>query len=341
MKSSGDNLLRLISTRAVLWLSIWAVAGGIVWYGMPHPAARAQDKEKPPAEAAKEPTPKAAPAEKTLTPTEAARLADAALAENEPNKTAPAPQAAPLEPDANVWETAFRNAGPPMWAIAAVSIIAVAFAIERLLGLRRRKVMPPELVAGLHKLVNHKAGFDPRQAYKLCKRYPSAAANVIRAMLLKVGRPLSEVEHALSDASQREASRLYANVRWQTLAFNVAPMLGLLGTVQGMIFAFYKTSHLHAGASRAESLAAGIYEALVCTFAGLAVAIPAGIMWHFFEGRIQKLFRELDDLAMGLMPQLERFEGKPRVTKEHLEQSEAKSRPAAADVAEKRPAASS
>jgi biopolymer transport protein ExbB len=150
---------------------------------------------------------------------------------------------------------------------------------------------------------------------------------------------LSEVEHAVAEACSREAQRLYANVRAQSLAFNVAPMLGLLGTVQGMIIAFYKTSHLHAGASRAESLAAGIYEALVCTFIGLLVAIPAGILAHFFEGRIQRLLREVEDALAGIVPQLERFEGRLRMTKEQLEQPESRTRPAPAeDAAEKKPA---
>ena len=116
----------------------------------------------------------------------------------------------------------------------------------------------------------------------------------------------------MADASEREASRLYANVRWQNLAFNVGPMLGLVGTVYGMIIAFFVTANLPLGVNKMESLATGIYAALVCTFAGLVVAIPAGILAHVFEGRILKLFREIEDVALALVPHLERFEGRPR-----------------------------
>jgi biopolymer transport protein ExbB len=208
-----------------------------------------------------------------------------------------------------------QHGGAHMWAvypILALSIVAVAMAIERAIGLRRGKIVPRELIAGLKAIAGQKGGFDPRQAAKLCRQYPSSAATVVKAMLQKVGRPLPELEHAVADASDREASRLYANVRWQTLAFNVAPMLGLAGTVHGVILAFYKTAHMAAGQNKMEELATGIYAALICTLAGLVVAIPAGVLAHVFEGRILRLFRQLDDVVLALVPQLERFEGQKR-----------------------------
>ena len=83
--------------------------------------------------------------------------------------------------------------------------------------------------------------------------------------------------------------------------------------------AFIKTAKVSIG-DRAEVLAEGIYVALVTTFSGLAVAIPAAILAHWFEGRIQKLFRELDETLLGVMPQLERFEGKLRMSPKQLDQ---------------------
>ena len=105
-------------------------------------------------------------------------------------------------------------------------------------------------------------------------------------------------------------------------------MMGLLGTVLGMIKAFFATASLPTGANKAEALAEGIYEALVTTAAGLCVAIPAAIAAHLFEGRIQKLFRELDETLLGLMPQLERFEGRLRVSKDQVETPAADGPPA-------------
>ena len=219
-----------------------------------------------------------------------------------------------------------------MLPILALLIVVVAFAIERTLGLRRSKVMPNELIEGLGQLASQPGGFDPRKAYRLCQQYPSAASNVIRSMLLKVGRPHSEVEHTVQEASSREANRMYKNVGWLTLAAAVAPLLGLLGTVWGMIVAFHDSTQVAANADMASELAKGIYTALVTTLAGLVVAIPAAILAHFFEGRIRDLFLEIDELLFSLMPQVERYEGRLRVSRQSLAGGE--EGPVAAKMAE-------
>jgi biopolymer transport protein ExbB len=175
-------------------------------------------------------------------------------------------------------------------------------------------VIPPALVAAINELANQPGGFDPQRAYQLCQQHPSTAANVLRAVLLKVGRPSSELEHTMKETSEREAARLYKNVRPITLAVSITPLLGLLGTVQGMIECFYRTANLAASANKTQELANGIYVALVTTFGGLVVAIPAAVIAHYLEGRIQAYFYEIDELLLSLMPRLEPFEGKIRVT---------------------------
>ena len=209
-----------------------------------------------------------------------------------------------------------------MLPIAAMSVILVMLVIERALAMRRKRVIPPGLVDSLADLGSVPGVMDPRRAYRLCQEYPSPAATVIRAMLLKVGRPHSEVEHAVADTSEREAERLYANVRWLNLIAAVAPLTGLLGTVWGMIRAFYDTTHLSLGQNKAEFLAQGIYVALVTTLGGLVVAIPAAIFAHYFEGQVIKLFHEIDELLFSLMPQVEKYEGRMRVTPQSLGSSE-------------------
>jgi len=256
-----------------------------------------------------------------------------------PDVSAPKTGVTPAADDMTVWQL-FRAGGPLMWPIVALSIVAVAFAVERLLGLRRRKILPSELVRGLARLSSQKGGFDPRQAYKLCQQHPSAAANVVKALLLKIGRPNAELEQAVTEANEREAARLYHNVRWLNLAFTVAPMLGLLGTVQGMILVFMDAVKT-AGPEKAEVMAKGIYMKLVCTFGGLSVAIPAVICSHLFEGRILRMMSEVEDAVLGLLPQLERFEGRVRVSRSQLDQSEAEPARAAPaeDVPGQQPAA--
>jgi len=229
------------------------------------------------------------------------------------NAAAPAPAAAEESETLNWLELLLKQGGIFMIPIAAISLLVAACGVERAIGLRRRKVLPPRLIEELGQLATQPGGLEPRAAYQACQRYPSAAASVVKAALLKVGRPHPEVEQAVTLAGEREASKLYANVRHLQLGISVAPLLGLLGTVQGMIVAFFTNVHLQVGQNRAAALSEGIYTALVTTMAGLCVAIPAAILAHYFEGRIQRLFAEIDELLLNMLPQLERYEGKLRM----------------------------
>jgi biopolymer transport protein ExbB len=215
-----------------------------------------------------------------------------------------------------LWEL-FLAGGFLMWPIVAMSVVVVAFGLERLWALRRRHFLPRALVNGLAHLPAE-GSFDPRKAYRLCREHRSVLATIIKALLEKTGRPLPEVEHAVEAAKEREASRLYSNIRPISLAVTVTPLLGLLGTVQGMILAFYTTANLDAGANRAAELAQGIYVALITTFAGLCVAIPAAVIAHFLEGRILAGFRRVDDVVAGILPLVEKYENKGRVSPTQL-----------------------
>lgn len=223
----------------------------------------------------------------------------------------PAPAARQQLDGINVFSLILKG-GWFMLPIFLMSFLVVTFTIERFIALRSEKVIPHELITGLGQLGGQHGGFDPRQAYRLCQQFPSTASNVIRAMLLKVGRPHSEVEHAVAEASEREAERIYANVRWLNLSAAVTPLLGLMGTVWGMIRAFHDTTQLAPGQNKADYLAEGIYVALVTTLGGLAVAIPAAILSHYFEGRITTMFHRIDELLFNLLPQVERYEGRVR-----------------------------
>lgn len=214
-----------------------------------------------------------------------------------------------------LWQL-FLAGGLLMWPIVIMSLVVLTFGIERLVALRGVRFLPSGLRDGIAKLVT--GGFDPRKAYRLCQEFPSAAADVLAMMLEKVGRPVPEIERAAEVAKEREASQLYANIRPISLAVTVTPLLGLLGTVQGMIMAFYTTANLEAGANRAAELASGIYVALITTFAGLCVAIPAAMIAHYLEGRILRGFRGVDDLVAEVLPQLERYENKGRLTAAQL-----------------------
>ena len=226
---------------------------------------------------------------------------------------AAAPEAV-ATPQIDIWEM-YTKGGILMYPITLMSLVVVAFTIERAIGLRRSRVIPRDLISSFGKMSGSSSGFDPRRAYRLCQQFPSAAANVIRSVLLKVGRPQDEVDRAAQEAVTRETWRLNYNVRPLSLAVTVTPLMGLLGTVQGMIVAFFRTAHTPVGQDRALVLADGIYLKLITTFAGLVVAIPALFAAHYFEGRIQALMHEIDEFVQGLLPQLEKYEGKLRVSR--------------------------
>jgi biopolymer transport protein ExbB len=204
-----------------------------------------------------------------------------------------------------------------MFPLLLLSIGVVTIAIERYLTLRRERVFPSELIEQLSLLSHSPGGMDPMRAYQLCQRFPSSASYVIRSMLVKVGRPQSEMENAVSEASQREATRLTQMTSWLSLAAAIAPLIGLLGTVWGITQAFYDTTQLaelNAGQNRGVALANGIYVALVTTMAGLMIAIPAAVISHFYENRIIQLMNEIEEMVYNLLPQFERYEGQVRFT---------------------------
>ncbi len=131
-----------------------------------------------------------------------------------------------------------------MAPIILMSIVVVAVGLERSVALRRNAVMPARLVRAVLESTTDRDGrsFRPRELYECADDYPSPAARVVQAAVLKIGRPVNEFERAVTDAMQRESERLYRNVRTLNLAAAVTPLMGLLGTVWGMIQAFYATA---------------------------------------------------------------------------------------------------
>ena len=203
-----------------------------------------------------------------------------------------------------------------MIPIGLMSLLVVALATERLLSLRRNKVIPRRLVRELDQLASPVDKLNPKLAYLACQEHPSATAQVIGSMLLRTGQPLGDIERTANEAAQRQADRYAAPIRWLNLAAAATPLMGLLGTVWGMIVAFHESTTLTADRSRSEQLSEGIYTALVTTLAGLAVAIPAAIFAQYLENRVAKLFHEIEQLAFDLAPGLARFANRSRLDTE-------------------------
>ena len=209
--------------------------------------------------------------------------------------------------------TLITRGGAFMIPIGIMSLIVVALAVERSLSLRRNKLSPEPLVDDLTALTNPIDRFNPSVAMRTCQESPSPLSRVVTAMLQRTGQPLSDIERAATDALEREADSQAAPIRWLTLAAAATPLMGLLGTVWGMIVAFHESTTLTADRSRSEQLSEGIYTALVTTLAGLVVAIPAAILALWLENRLTKLFHQMEEFAFQISPGLVRFAGRHRL----------------------------
>ena len=203
--------------------------------------------------------------------------------------------------------------GAFMIPIAIMSLLVVGLSVERMLSLRKQKIMPPELVTDLDALTHPIDRFNPSIALRSCSEHPSPLAAVVSSMMHRTGEPLADVERAANESLQREADRQASAIRWLTLAAAATPLMGLLGTVWGMIMAFHESTTLTADRSRSEQLSEGIYTALVTTLAGLAVAIPAAILALYLENRLLKIFHHVQEMAFGIAPGLSRFAGVKRL----------------------------
>jgi len=185
-----------------------------------------------------------------------------------------------------------------MIPIGLCSLMGLAVIIERLIALRRGAVIPPSFLPGL-KSTFRDAHADRSAGLSYCQDYDCPISRVVHAAIRKLRRGEEAVEHAVEDAGSNEISKLRRNLRMLYGVAAVAPMLGLLGTVWGMIDAFQVASDPNVDiTNRGPLLGKGIYEALVTTFAGLTVAIPALICYYFFQGRVDRLVHDMNDASM-------------------------------------------
>jgi len=189
-----------------------------------------------------------------------------------------------------------QKGGYLMYPIGLCSFVAVTVFIERLISLRRRSVIPSGFLAGLRKAMA--AGPDHRKAVEYCRRSKSPVGNVFLAGIRRMGQPPDLVEKQIVEAGQREVLKLRRNLRVLSVIAAVSPLLGLLGTIFGMIEAFETVATSGEALGRTEVLASGIYQAMITTAAGLIVAIPTLVGYHFLAARVEKLVMEIDHMTV-------------------------------------------
>lgn len=183
-----------------------------------------------------------------------------------------------------------------MYPIIFCSILTLGIGLERAYTLRRKNIINSDF---LKKVRAHWNWKDIQLGLQLCNAYDNSLARILKAGLLRFGGKVDEIERAIAGAGQHEASLLSSNLRVLGAVANLSPMLGLLGTVFGMIKAFNVISI--SGTGNPSLVASGISEALVTTAAGMLVGIPSLALYHFFRGRIDYFVFEMEEISLQLL----------------------------------------
>lgn len=199
----------------------------------------------------------------------------------------------------SIWDFVVKG-GPMMIPIGLCSFIAFAVIIERLLSLRRSQVIPPAFIKGLRKQLGNGAD-DLDEALDYCRRNGSAIARLCAAGIRRLGASVEVLEKYIQEAGEREVFKLRKHLRGLSVIASVAPLMGLLGTIFGMIKAFQTVATSSEALGKAELLATGIYEAMITTAAGLLLAIPVLVAYHYFSAKIERLVGEMDQVTMAFV----------------------------------------
>ena len=199
------------------------------------------------------------------------------------------------------WEflSIIEKGGVVMYPIIFSSVLMVGIGIERAYQLRRKNIINPEFLKNVQA---HWDWQDISLGLKLCKSYDHSLSRILKAGLLRFGGKVDEIERAIEGAGQHEASLLNSNLRVLGAVANLTPMMGLLGTVFGMIKAFNVISQ--SGTGHPGLVASGISEALITTAAGLVVGIPALALYHYFRGKIDRFIFEMEEISFQLVEEL-------------------------------------
>ena len=198
-----------------------------------------------------------------------------------------------------MWEF-MQKGGPIMWPILLCSVIAFAIVIERLIRLRAEQINTKSFMEQISKTLKRNKVME---ALDLCDRTGGPIANILKAGILKHDRPRHEIREAIEDASIHEVPRLERNLPVLATVAHISPLLGLLGTVTGMVAAFQviESKATSLNPVNPGDLAGGIWEALLTTVFGLCVAIPTYVAYNYLVSRVDGFVLDMERSATDLL----------------------------------------
>jgi biopolymer transport protein ExbB len=194
----------------------------------------------------------------------------------------------------------FSRGGLFMWPLLACSIVSVTIMILRGLALRRKKIMPPIIEHEIERLA---PGESPERLWRIVHHDPSSLARITRVALQHLRGPRSETVEAVQTRARHEMVRLERGLIILEVIVGIAPLLGLIGAVSGLVHVF---SHLglSSGASDTRQIALGIAEALNATVFGLSIAVPTLIGFTYFSRKVEVMSIEMETLVVELINKL-------------------------------------
>ncbi len=286
-----------MSIKATVWAGV--VVAGLLVAGL---VGRATAQEKAADGAAAAPA-VAAPAAAAAAPAAAAAAPVAPGLAATGGETKPEPEA-----NMNFWTIISRAGwfGELIWlGLISASMVSVALIVDSYLTIRESKISPASLVQQVREAMEQG---DIMKAVQQCDATPTPLSRILRAGFSNVEEGFEVVQDAVGVAADMESERLLQRVTYLSVISNTTPMLGLIGTVQGMIFAFFTLGTKQAGAAQQAMLALNISHGLWATAVGLGTAVPATIFFFYFKNRATRLILNMEAMTLDLIKALRNVE---------------------------------
>jgi biopolymer transport protein ExbB len=207
------------------------------------------------------------------------------------------------------WVAIIFEGGILMVPIMLVSIVALAITLERFYTLRRASIDTREFMDTMRQVLRQNR---LQEAIEICDETQGPIARIMKAGILRHNRSKEDIREAIEDAGHLEIPRLERYLSALATCANIAPLLGLLGTVAGMIKAFAQIQYKGGDVNPAD-LAEGISNALVTTAAGLSIAIPTLIAYNYFVSRVENMVLEMEISSSELVELLTRHRGEHEI----------------------------
>lgn len=193
-----------------------------------------------------------------------------------------------------------QRGGPVMWVIFLCSVVALAVVIERFMQLRKARIDTGKFMNEISNLLKRNRIIE---AIDMCNQTPGPISQVMKAGILKHDRSRPEIREAIEDAAVGEIPILEKNLSILATIAHIAPLLGLLGTVTGMVRAFQVIEQKATALQpvNPKDLAGGIWEALLTTVFGLCIAIPTYVAYNFFVNKVNGFILDMEKSATDLV----------------------------------------